>query len=73
MAAQPTKVYPVAGHFLHDVPHVTQEVETKAEAERLIATGAFTDNPRHPDRQPEPTGASTQEPTEQVGSSDSEE
>lgn len=50
MPAQPTKVYPLSTNYLMGVPHVTTEVATKKEADDLIATGAFTDNPQHPDR-----------------------
>jgi hypothetical protein len=46
------KVYPLAGVFMPGIPHVVTEVETKKEAEALIATGAFTDNPNDPRRIP---------------------
>jgi hypothetical protein len=50
MAAKPTKVYPLEGHFLSDVPHVVTVVATRADADNLVASGAFSDNPNHPDR-----------------------
>lgn len=50
MSSKPTKVYPVKGRWLHGVPTAVQVIETKAEADALIETGAFTDNPNHPDR-----------------------
>lgn len=53
MAAKSTKVYPIKGRFLLGVPTTVQVIETKGEAERLIESGAFTDNPRHPDRDPD--------------------
>lgn len=57
--ATPVKVYPLqraenglplAG--VPGVPHVAHEVATKKEAEELLATGAWTDNPNHSDRVP---------------------
>jgi hypothetical protein len=80
MSAKETKLYPIRGHWLHDTPAVVQVVATKAEAEALIATGAFTDNPNDPERDmdatdltkpPPAAGPAETEPTEQVGSSDS--
>lgn len=68
--ATPVKLYPIKGHYLNYAPVAVHVVDTKAEAEELIATGAFTDNPRHPDRDtdaPDLTG-----PAETGGSSDSE-
>ncbi len=50
MPAEPTKVYPLRGRFVNGVPHVVTETATKKEADELVASGAFTDNPRHPDR-----------------------
>ena len=41
MAAQPHKVYPIRGTMVVGVPMVEHEVESKAEAERLVATGGF--------------------------------
>jgi len=82
MSAKETKLYPIRARFLHDTPAAVQVVATKAEAEALIATGAFTDNPNDPERdhdatdltKPPPAGETAEpEPTEQVGSSDSEE
>jgi hypothetical protein len=46
----PVKIYPVVGRFLHDTPARVQVIETKAEAEALIASGAFTSNPNDPER-----------------------
>lgn len=67
-------VYPVAGHWIHDVPHVEQEVSDERAA-HLVASGAFTDKaPRKAKHEPPPDGAPADtEPTEQVGSSDSKE
>ena len=48
--AKPTKVYPVKGRYLSDVPAVVTLVSTKADAEDLIASGAFTDNPNDAER-----------------------
>ena len=50
MAAQPTKVYPLQGVYAVGIPHVVTVAESKAEAEALEATGAFTTNANHPDR-----------------------
>lgn len=44
-----TKLYPIRARFLHSEPAVVHVVD-KAEAEDLIATGAFTDDASHPDR-----------------------
>lgn len=41
MAAIPTKVYPIAGRIAVGHPTIEQELPTKAEAEALVATGAF--------------------------------
>ena len=38
----PVIVYPVPGHYLNGIPAFPTSV-TKAQAERLIRTGAFTD------------------------------
>jgi hypothetical protein len=82
MAARETKLYPIRGHWLHDTPAVVQVVATKAEAEALIATGAFTDNPNDPERdhdapdltKPPPAGATAEtEGPPNGGSSDSQE
>ena len=48
--AKPTTVFPLRGVFLIDTPHIEHSTETKAEADALVATGAFTDDPNHPDR-----------------------
>lgn len=50
MSSKPTKVYPIRGRWLHGVPTAVQVIETKAEADALIETGAFTDNPNDPER-----------------------
>lgn len=39
--AQPTKVFHIPGRFTHEAPNQDHSVESKAEAERLVATGAF--------------------------------
>lgn len=53
MAATPTKAYPLRGRFVPGVPHVVTEAASKAEAEALEATGAFTLDPRHAERIPD--------------------
>jgi hypothetical protein len=78
--ATSVKLYPIKGHYLNTAPAQVQVVATKAEAEALIETGAFTDNARHPDRDhealdstkppPEAEPASTEAP-ENPGPSDS--
>lgn len=76
--SKPVKLYPIRDRFLHDVPSAVQIVETKAEADELIASGAFTDNPNHGDRdldKPDLTGgeaAPTKGPAD-AGPSDSSE
>lgn len=50
MPAKPTKLYPVLGRWIPGQPAAVQVVPTKAEADDLVASGAFTDNPRHRDR-----------------------
>jgi hypothetical protein len=50
MAAKPTLVYPVKNRYLNDVPAVVQTIASKAEADALVASGAFTYNPRDPER-----------------------
>jgi hypothetical protein len=50
MPAKPTTLYPIKNRWLHEAPAAVHEVPTKTEADELIATGAFTDDPRHPDR-----------------------
>jgi hypothetical protein len=71
--ATPTKLYPVKGHYLNDFPAAVQVVETKAEAEALVATGAFTDNPRHPDRDHEAPDSTKPEAPADAGVPDSTE
>ncbi len=66
MAAVKTKVYALSTGYLHGTPHQDHEVATKGEAEELEASGAFTTDPRHPDRlrsDPEPTPAAPAEST----------
>ena len=77
------KVYPIKGRYLLDHPAAVHVVDSKAEADALIATGAYTDNPRDPERdheapdltKPPPTEApaANEGPAETGGSSDSEE
>jgi hypothetical protein len=50
MAAKATRIYPVRNRFLHDVPAAVQVIDTKERADELVASGAFTDNPRDPER-----------------------
>lgn len=67
----PVKIYPVSGYYLHDTPARVQVIETKAEAEALIATGAFTDNPNHPERDRQAPDDTKPETPVTPGSSDS--
>jgi hypothetical protein len=53
VSAKPTKLYPLAGRYLNDVPHAVHVVATKAQADDLEASGAFTTNANHPDRDPD--------------------
>ena len=53
MSATPTKVYPLRDRIAPGVPHVVTELPSKAEAEALEATGAFTTNPNDPNRIPD--------------------
>ena len=46
----PTKVYPIRGRWLHGVAAAVQVIATKSQADELVASGAFTDNPNHADR-----------------------
>lgn len=46
----PTTVYPIRGRWMHDHPAATHIVPTKAAADELVASGAFTDDPNHGDR-----------------------
>ena len=39
-----TRIYPVAGHYIPGIPAAEQDVSA-AEAEALVATGAFTTEP----------------------------
>lgn len=48
--SKPVKVYPIKGRWTHDAPAAVHIVETKAEADQLVASGAFTDDPNHADR-----------------------
>lgn len=50
MSAKPTKVFPLKDRWIHEAPFAVHTVETQAEADVLVATGAFTDDPKHPDR-----------------------
>lgn len=50
MPARPTKLYPIKNRWLHDQPAAVHVVETKAEADELIGSGAFTDDPKDPAR-----------------------
>lgn len=68
--ATPVKLYPIRGHYLNYAPVAVHVVDTKAEADELIATGAFTDNPKHPDRDTDAPDLTR--PDLLVGSSDSE-
>lgn len=38
---QETTVFPIPGRFVPDEPLVKHKVESKAEADRLVATGGF--------------------------------
>ena len=81
--AKETKVYPTKGTFLMGVPHAVHVVDSRAEADELIATGAFTDNPNDADRDdeavdltkppPQPEAQPPEGPAETGGSSDSSE
>jgi hypothetical protein len=50
MSAKQVKIYPIKGRWMHDHPAAVHIVETKAEADELIAGGAFTDNPNDAER-----------------------
>lgn len=50
MPSKPVKVYPIRGRFLMGVPTAVHVVKTRARADELIASGAFTDNPNDPER-----------------------
>lgn len=51
--ATATKVYPIRGYHAPGVPHIPHELPSKKDAQVLLDTGAFTDNPNHPDRLPD--------------------
>lgn len=53
MAGTSTKVYPLRDRFAPGVPHRVHELPSKAAADVLVGTGAFTDNPNDPDRIPD--------------------
>ena len=57
-----TKLYPIRGRWLHEHPAAVHTVETKAEADDLIASGAFTDNANHPDRDTDAADLTGSEP-----------
>jgi len=50
MAAKETTVYPVRGRTLAGVPAAVHVVPTKADADALVASGAFTTNARDAER-----------------------
>jgi hypothetical protein len=50
MAAKETKVYPVRGRTLAGVPAAVHVVPTRADADALVASGAFTLNAHDADR-----------------------
>lgn len=66
MPAKPTKLYPIARHFLQGVPAAVHVVASRAEADELIATGAFTDDPKHPDRDLDAADLTAPPPVEPV-------
>lgn len=53
MAGTPTRVYPLRGVSAPGVPHRVHELPSKADAQVLVDTGAFTLNARDPDRIPD--------------------
>jgi hypothetical protein len=53
MAAKETKVFPVRGRTLPGVPAAVHLVPTKADADALVASGAFTLNGHDADRDDE--------------------
>jgi hypothetical protein len=53
MAAKETKVYPVKGRTLAGVPASVHIVPTRAEADELVASGAFTLNAHDAERDPD--------------------
>jgi hypothetical protein len=69
------KLYPIRGRFLMDAPATVHVVDSQKEADALIETGAFTDDPNHAERDtdaPDDTKpAKTEGPAETGGSSDS--
>ncbi len=62
MPAKPTKLYPIANRFILGVPSAVHVVETRERAEELIATGAFTDNANHAERDKDAMDLSNPEP-----------
>jgi hypothetical protein len=50
VSAKQVKVYPLRGVYLNGVPHAVHVVRTRSQAHDLEASGAFTTNPNHPDR-----------------------
>jgi hypothetical protein len=50
MASKATKVYPIKGRSLAGAPTAVHVVPTKADADALVASGAFTLNPRDANR-----------------------
>lgn len=50
MAAKETKVYPIRGHYLSGVPAAVHVVPSKADADALVASGAFTTNAHDAER-----------------------
>lgn len=62
MAAKATKLFPVRGRWVHEAPYAVHVVETKGEADALIATGAFTDDPNDPSRDSDAPDLTASEP-----------
>jgi hypothetical protein len=73
----PVKVYPLRNVYLPNEPARVRIIPTKAEAEALIASGAFTDNPNDPERDKDapddtkPTATAETEAPQGAGPSDS--
>lgn len=73
MSAKEVKLYPIERRWKHDAPHAVHVVATKGEADDLIASGAFTDNPQHAERDHSaPDLTKSSEPTEIVDVAESE-
>jgi hypothetical protein len=53
MPGKETKVYPVGGKFVLGVPAIEHTVASKAEADELVDSGAFTTEPRDAERDTE--------------------